>query len=77
MLILYPSIQLTCVFPAREMILFCWILDAEDQSRFSKPVLFIINPASGKGMGRRWFKEKVVPMLQEAYIEFESIETGK
>lgn len=58
------------------MIYFLSIYSGENP-RFDKPVLVLANPASGKGHAKKLFKEKISPMLQEAYVGYEVLETGE
>ena len=52
------------------------IFSPGETERFHKPVLVLVNPASGKGHAARLFKEKIAPMFQESYVGYEVIETG-
>ena len=41
----------------------------------TKPVLFLVNPKSGSGRANTLFKKKILPIMQEADIEYEMVVT--
>lgn len=45
--------------------------------RFSKPLLVLLNPASGKGQAKKLFDEKILPMFKEAGVPHDLIVTSR
>lgn len=45
-------------------------------NRLQKPVLLLVNPASGKGNAVHLLKERVIPLFQSVDVKHEIIQTG-